>query len=799
MQMENTNTYPEQIKDLPIYPHLDDICHKLKSSASHFMVLNAETAAGKSTAMPLALLKNFGGKIYMLEGRRIAALNVASRVASLLNEPCGKTSGYEIHLEKKSSESTRFTVMTEAIFIRKLQADPELDGVNVVVLDEFHERSLYTDLALTFLKEAMVLRDDLYVIVMSATINSEKLISYLGGKQTVPFYYVEGRNFPVEIQYMGTDSIEKAVEKIICTCDGYSSGDVLVFLPGIREINRVRLYLENLNLEEEILVLHSMVSFEEQKKVLSKGTDSRRRVILSTSIAETSLTIPGVTVVVDSGLSRYNMHNQNSGMEFLVTRIESEFNAAQRAGRAGRVQKGKCVRLWNESEKRIAENVPEILRADLSALVLECAEWGFSNFEEIDWLDKPSKNNVRSAIEFLKMLGCLSEDGNITDLGKACLKTGVGIRSACIALSGTACGKEKFSTEYAAKIECRLTGTDSNFVKQVQNLQKRVQICKDLYSFSSLFPPLKSEFSTGFALLCGYPDRLGKKIGENYQFYSGKQAKVLESKGSRAGEYIVALDVNSGTDIANIMDFENIENALAEEFMALKAVKRTNASFVKGTNQISKSEDLCFGQIVLKSTKMPVEKDDFLLAWKNKVCEEGLDSLPLEEKTQKFLKRAKFLCEKKSAESAELFEKIEGLSENVDEWLFPFCSENKITEQNVHEALRWYLEGTKIDTLVPEVLVLANGFKCKIQYEEQNGCVIPVAEIIIQKIFGCFSTPEILGVPVLLRLLSPARRPLQVTQDLENFWKNTWPEICSEMKGRYPKHNWDYRIADVEE
>ena len=424
--------YPDLINQLPIAPHLDDICVSLKSSRSHSLILTAETGAGKSTALPLALLNHFSGKIIMLEPRRIAALSVASRVSTLLGEEIGKTAGYVMRLESRVSEATRFTVMTEAVLTRMLQDDLLLDGVSVVVLDEFHERSVQADLALAFLKETMSLRGDLYVVVMSATIDTASLSSYLAaGGEAVPVFTVPGRQFPVDVEYAGALLPSDAVMRELRKRDG---GSILVFLPGIADIRKTAAELEREAADADILILHSSIDFDEQKKVLSPPDDfSRRRVILSSSIAETSLSVPGVSVVIDSGLARINRMNVAAGMEMLATETESVFSAEQRKGRAGRMQRGRCVRLWRENDVRAAETAPEIARTDLTELVLECAERGVYRRDALSWLTPPSAAAWKSAQKLLIALGCLTAENKtdvenivrITSLGKAALTLGL--------------------------------------------------------------------------------------------------------------------------------------------------------------------------------------------------------------------------------------------------------------------------------------------------------------------------------------------------------------------------------------
>ena len=329
-----------KIQQFPITPFLDQISETLKTASSRAIVLTAETGAGKSTVFPLSLLDKFDGKILMTEPRRLAVLGVANRVADLLDEECGNRVGYRIQLETKKSQATQLEVVTEAILVRELQNDPALEKYNVVVLDEFHERSVNLDLALAFLKEAMELRDDLYVVVMSATIDAKKIAEYLG--DNTPVIEVPGRTFPVKVEYKPTKTVVSAIQYALDSYDG----NILVFLPGIYEIRKCESELrEIIEIDDvEIHVLHSSVNFEDQKKILTPPSNAIRRIIISSAIAETSLTIPGISVVIDSGLSRVNRLNIGTGMENLVTERESDFSALQRTGRAGREKEGFCIR-----------------------------------------------------------------------------------------------------------------------------------------------------------------------------------------------------------------------------------------------------------------------------------------------------------------------------------------------------------------------------------------------------------------------------------------------------------------------
>ena len=797
MTLEKIKT---ELAEFPITTHLENICDSLKNSPSRFLVLTAETAAGKSTILPLALMEKFSGKIIMTEPRRIATLGVANRLAELCGQEVGKSIGYKIHLENKVSKDTRLEVVTEAILVRQLQNDPALENYNVVVLDEFHERSVNIDLALAFLKEAMQLRDDLFVIIMSATIDTEKLQNYCGA----PVLKIPGRQFPVEIVYRPGMSITTAVQLSLsqppmslsgATRQSLSPSNILVFLPGISDIRKaydslLQTGMFDKDSDNELMILHSSISLEEQKMVITppcKGKLTKRRVILSSAIAETSLTVPGVSLVIDSGLARVNRLDINTGMEKLTTENESEFSAEQRAGRAGRLGPGKCIRLWEKTNKLVKELAPEIQRADLVPIVLECSERGVYNVEGIDWLDKPNKNSWKESVELLQELGMLDDKGHITSKGKAALTLGVHPRLAGIALEAFDSSKKQLNEE-GKKILLKF----STYEKSSSELQKRfINDLERRLSSCGYIQKAKPDF----LILCGYPDRLAQRISEvgaepaEYKFAGGRQAKLYDYKGA-APLWLVAPDVMAGEKTAVIFDFVIIDNNKIAGFLEKNCKVKLTCSFENGN--VQKLEQKCFGAIILSSKKIPVTEQDYALAWVNEINEKGMACLPKNSRIENFLLRVEFV-EQQKASGQNLEEK---LCQNAQEWLVPFLAGRKtLTADTVYDALYWYLEGTQIDKLAPEYLVLENGRRCKVKYEKLEE-IRPVIEIIIQRVFGCFKTPQICSKKILFRLLSPANRPLQVTEDLENFWTGAWPQICKEMKGRYPKHNWDYKVIE---
>jgi ATP-dependent helicase HrpB len=705
--------------------------------------------------------------------------------------------------------------MTEAVLIRMIQDDPSLDGVSVVVIDEFHERSVHADLALAFLKECTALRDDLFVIVMSATIETDRLAAYLGTENhPAPVFVVPGRRFPVSVAYAGPVSPADAVMHELHTED---RGSVLVFLPGIRSIRHTAAELADKGAEADVFILHSSVNFDEQKKVLAPPpSGARRRVILSSAIAETSLTVPGVTVVIDSGLARVNRMNIAAGMETLSTENESVFSAAQRRGRAGRDCPGRCICLWNQADARTAEILPEILRTDLTPLVLECAQWGVYDPGRLSWLDRPSDASWNAACVLLEQLGCFahSEDGSplrITPLGKAVLTMGIHPRLACAAFAGRedlSGAVERYILPYSQYSESSPSLQHKFCADVVQRVKKCVLRFSDADSGgkAAKYPDLSSGTRI---LLAGFPDRIARlqNTDGTYQFPSGRVASLpAAERRSSSGfpEWIVAPEADAGEREGRIYRYEAVPPADAERWLTERAVVRTDVEFTEGTYTLRKTEYRCYGKLILSAKRVQIVPEDLADAVCGAVEKNGITCLPLPEKTKDFLLRAEFYREHSRPATDESSFSL--LQRTVREWLPAFLTGSTVTGDTVYDALYWYLDGGTVDRNVPSRIVMPNGKSYKLAYEssgekkDDGGLyrIRPVLEIIIQRIFGCFDTPRVMGVPVLLKLLSPAGRPLQITDDLAGFWKNTWPQVCREMKGRYPKHNWDYRAAQKE-
>ena len=797
------------IPSFPITPHLEEICTMLKDSPSRCLVLTAETGAGKSTVFPLALLERFAGKIFMTQPRRLSAIAVARRISDLLGEECGKTCGYKIHLENRTSSSTRLTVMTENVLVRMLQSDPALEDSSVIIIDEFHERTVATDLNLAFLKDALALRDDLFLVIMSATMDAKKIAVYLAdptsGKEA-PVYSAQGRTFPVEINYDPSATVQSKIMQVLSMPN--HSGNILAFLPGIYEISKCADYLKEKFKDDssvQVHTLHSSVSMEEQKKVLSLNPVDEEKsagithVIISSAIAETSLTVPGVTCVIDSGLSRLNTMDISSGMQKLVTVPSSDFSSTQRAGRAGRIMSGSCWRLWSKNDIRPQTTEPEIRRSDLSQVVLECAQRGTASLEELDFLDPPSPAAWKESSFLLEKISMIDEKGNITAKGKAALILGTNPRLAGILLSA---GNDPALMEHARKLYDTYGPYSASDPKVKSRAWTDIKSRLENVIYIEENPPADKTM----LLLSGFADRLAMHMTEDeYMFASGKTARISGPTSSvpHGPQWIIAPETSASPRGNVIRSFEKADGTEFQKWLTERTREITECTLDTENSRVTKSQNLCYGRIIISSRKLPVAPEDTIAAWKNLVSQKGLDALPLNDESRSLILRRKFFLshsgESNSTQDASI--NLESkLAQDFSQWLEPFLGANATPDgRTVFNALSWYLDAATLGREVPEQIILPNGNRLKIAYEKSaDGQIRPVAQIIIQRAFGCFETPRIMGVPVLLHLLSPARRPLQITQDLENFWTTTWPQICKEMKGRYPKHNWDYRVAQKE-
>ncbi len=780
------------MNDLPITAHLPGIADALLGSPSGFLLLTAETGAGKSTAVPQSLLERVPGRILMLEPRRVATVAIATRIAALLGEPVGKTVGYRVRYESRVGPETRIEIVTEAILTRMLQSDPELAGTSVVILDEFHERTVNGDLALALLKDASALRPDIRVLVMSATIDAERIASALGAQ----VLSVPGRGFPVDIEYDPPSTRDGRIEPLhestaraVRRSLARAKGSVLAFLPGLYEIRKTAEALAGCG--TEICILHGSIPFQDQKRALEDSGE--RRIILASSIAETSLTVPGVEVVVDSCLSRVGRVDARTGMTSLVTVTESAFSAAQRAGRAGRTGPGLCVRLCSASDALPRQSTPEILRTDLLSLVLECVLWGVSDPSGLSWIDPPGDAAWESAMGLLRWMDAIDDGRRITDRGRRMVALGVHPRVAAVALAG--------GLEVAVR-HAIVPGGEDERRRLSDDLSRRFrELAGSGADASPHVSPHAADIPAGpaTALLAGFPDRLAKNVdGASYLFPSGTIASLapeLSRAFARPPKWIVATDVESSARAAVVRSMEPLADREAEDFLGRHGRGRSELYCDSGSwsadARVRKRERLEYGKIVVLERQREPSTDEVAAFVCASVRERGLESLPWSEAAESFLARARFA--RAHAGTAVPDADAARLLASLEEWLVPFLQgDGRLSGKSLLDALRYALAGAAVDRLAPARLTLPNGMERPLSYEvlDPSEGPMPVLETRVQDLYGCATHPAIAGVPVIVRLLSPARRPVHVTRDIPGFWRGVWVDVRKEMKGRYPKHRW---------
>ena len=770
-------------------------------------VLVAPPGAGKTTIIPLKLLDNpnINGQIIILEPRRLAARAAASQMAAILNERIGETVGFKIKGLTKVSKQTRIVVMTEGILIRMIQSDPSLSEVGCIIFDEFHERSINSDLGLALsLQLSEILRSDLRIIVMSATLDVGPVSDLLDTKAPI---ISDGRAYDVNCEYLSrprskNNKLWENFAQLISDAFEMTEGGILAFLPGEAEIRATeKLLKEKLPNAAIIMPLYGSLPFEQQNKILEPLKDETfRKVVLSTSIAETSLTISGIKVVVDSGYTRRSRYDPTSGMSRLITQKISKAEANQRMGRAGRVAAGWCYRNWAVSEEGGMLEFPpsEIEISDLSNFALELSLWG-SKPESMKFLTKPEPNRLTKAYELLNQLGAISGQNKITPHGREIAKfpchvrlahmiTKAGKKSAIIAalLQNRDIMFDKNNSDF----QMRLNKFDDGFYSGEINAGLYSKIKIDLKVFENLVQQ-NTAFSSAQSLALAFPDRIGKKRdGSNskYILSSGKGAYVHKDDPLSRKKYIVAVDMDGDQKDSKIrLGIEISENEIRELF-ADTIVWQETCYWSTREKRVKAIRKEVLGKITLKSqtwTNPPTEKISSAIL--KGIEDLGFNFSPAEEQ---FIARVKI-----GGEDYPNME-ISHLQETAKEWLTPFIKNIKTADDwkkfDCLPALRNLLSWkqlSKLDEVVPKHFVSPLGRKLSIDYLGQY----PSVELRMQELFGQKLHPMIKKKPLLLTLLSPAGRPLQKTMDLPNFWKTSYLEIRKEMRGRYPKHSWPER------
>ena len=824
-----------QSMNFPIAEVLPDIRAHL--AAHPRLVLEAPPGAGKTTQVPLALLDApwlESRKILILEPRRIAARAAAEFMSAQLGEKVGDTVGYRIRFEAKVSARTRIEVVTEGILTRLIQNDPELAGVGAILFDEFHERHLAGDLGAALAIDLQAsLRPDLRLVIMSATLDGERVARWFDA----PRLTSAGRSFPVRIEYPPAKAKEdwpfhlrRVVEKALAETEG----DMLVFLPGRREIERARSVLspsagENI----ELVSLHGELSLAEQHAALAPARAGMRRIVLATNVAESSVTLPRIRAVIDTGLAREPRFDPNSGFTRLETVNISQASADQRAGRAGRVAAGIAYRLWPQSQRLEPSRRAEIVQVELSALALELAVWGPGNLR---WLDAPPAGALASARELLMLLGALDDQGRPTQLGRALLATGAHPRLAAALradntqrslacdlialiearnpLRGEAGRSDDFRQRHAALLAYRRDGArgareNSADPAALATIDQAAAGWRRRFGVHEIFrgrhhphpnPPLEEEGLTaiGDVLVHAFPDRVARQDPNNPRRYSlsnGRGASLHQNTLLYGEPWLIALDLRFEERDSLILAAAPFDSDLLERDFTARCVRERVVRWNRDTRAVEAFEEQRFAALVLERRSVPAKPEDALPALLAAVREAGLDSLPWSDHAHALRARIAFLRE--ACPELDLPNLSDSaLLASLDDWLAPALAGktrlDSLSAQSLGEALASrldYAQRRALDEHAPESLRVPSGNERTLHYESGKP---PVLAVKLQELFGLADTPRIAKgrVGVTLHLLSPAQRPIQVTQDLRGFWERTYPEVKKELKGRYPRHPW---------
>ncbi len=864
MGTSEVSRYNRYMTDLPINKVLPEIKNTLNTH--NRVVLQAPPGAGKTTAVPITLLdqpwlKN--RQIIMLEPRRLAARNAAARMAFLLNEKVGQTIGYQIRQDSCFSDNTRILVVTEGILTRKLQADPELKNIALVIFDEFHERNLHADLSLALcLQSQQIIREDLKILVMSATLNTHAISDLLTdqAKDVAPVIQSEGRSFPVDIQYLDknikqTDArqlISSLLNTIKHVIDNHQ-GSCLVFLPGVKEINQlagqINAYLKSGTMKDILVTpLHGSLSKQQQDQAIAAPLDTKRKIVLATNIAETSLTIEGINCVIDSGLERTLQYDTSSGMNRLLTQFISKDSATQRSGRAGRVSAGTCYRLWTaqQQQRMIKHSIAEILHSDLSTLVLELANWGVHQADELQWLDAPPDSATQQAKTLLQQLGAIDESGSISRHGHDMLKLGTHPRLSHMMMKAVdlkqpylACLIASILTEkdlFLANVEksydihdrlnvlanLRSAKSKDQHGIDTQQCRRIIQSADDFFNRlkrcakESIQNTTKKTFDeglTGVLLAFAYPDRIAKQRNHDkpeYLLSNGKGASIPHFLQHHLYEYLVVanLDIkqaNAAIYLAAEITEAQLQSYFAELIQQTEAVEWNEIKQRVEAKQITNIGEIILQEKIITPKNSNIVQQRLILAIKIA----GLQCLNWTPQASSLKQRVQFINENIS-NNTELKKQLfnenpntqlpdfsdSALLETLACWLEPYLeNKNSIKQCQKLELNKLLLnqlsweQQQALDQLAPETIKVPSGSSVRIDYSDP---LKPILAVRLQEVFGLYETPAILNghCRLMMHLLSPARRPMQVTQDLNSFWRTTYHEVKKELRGKYKRHYW---------
>jgi ATP-dependent helicase HrpB len=800
--------------DLPVKEALPALKASLATQTT--VVLSAPAGAGKSTLLPLALIDEpwlEKKKIVMLEPRRLAARTISSRMAFLNGDDTGDTVGYRIRFEKKISNTTRIEVVTEGILTRMLHSDNALEAYGLVIFDEFHERSLHADLALALCREAQqVLRPDLRILIMSATLDIPGLSALL----KAPVIESKGRHYPVSIFY-GNDADEtllpELTARVVASAVKEHIGDALVFLPGEGEIRKCESLLQGQLDDVLVYPLYGQLSPAEQQRAIMPDRHGRRRVVLATSIAETSLTIEGVRIVVDCGFGRTSRFDPRSGLTKLQTHRISRDSADQRAGRAGRLSAGVCYRMWTQAtHSRLQENrVPEILEADLAPLMLDMAAWGVSDIGSLTWLTQPPKASVSQAGDLLDLLGAV-ENGKITPHGREIHRLPCHPRIAHMLIMAKDVKAKQLGTDVAAVLEerdplPREAGIDINLrvealrrARRSNNIGRFVRIEKAAAQYRNILAvdvdnAAYDPHDAGLLLAYAYPERIASaRPGNNAQFQlsNGRLAMAGHQDDLAHEQWLVAANLDQRDGMGKIF----LAAPINPKDLLPMVKEQEVVTWDTRRGGLVSNRELRLGGIVLQSR--PLEKPDQQLVEKAlfaAIANEGESLLDLDENFEQLRNRISSLVNWNGDEGWPRVDTSSLMSDPA--WIAPYLSGVKKPEDMkridaaaaLHNSLPWEKQ-QELDRLAPPYIAAPSGSKIKLQYFP-NGAT-PVLAVRLQEVFGLADTPAVNNnkIPLVLHLLSPGYKPVQVTSDLRSFWNNLYHEVKRELQRRYPKHSW---------
>ena len=816
----------KQASHLPAFSIADTVNQRLEKKAC--LVITAPPGAGKSTLLPLTILQGSkqSGKILMLEPRRLAARQIAERMSAMIDELVGKTVGYRVRFEQKVSAETKIEVLTEGILTRMLVNDPTLDGVSTIIFDEFHERSLNSDVALALTREAQqVIRPDLRIVIMSATIDATSICQALGAD----FIECDGRMFPVEVLHTQEEATEQnvaeAVAHTIRQAHKDQEGDILAFLPGEAEIRRCQDLLKDALPGTSIRPLYGMLSPKDQRLAIAPSADGERKVVLSTPIAETSLTIEGVKIVVDSGLCRTMVFDSQSGLSHLKTVRISKDMATQRMGRAGRLSSGVCYRLWSLATEHRMEDCrkPEIVDADLAPMLLDVAAWGESHAERLPWLTPPPSAHLRQASQLLTLLDAIDGKGQITPHGQQMSQLPCHPRIAQMLLNKEP-HKKALAADIAALLEEKdplavankdLALVDADINSRIVSLREiRAKKANNNYRWDRIIRiaeqyrhlvhveednrPMSST-DAGTLIAAAYPERIAKATSEGcgrFQMASGDIVLLDIQDDLSAYEWLAVASVSQRIFLAAPID---------EKDLRPMARQKDNVSWDSKRGMVVAQREYRIGSLFVDCKPIhDIDREQILQVIADAAKKEGVSMFDFSEAVQNLQHRIMTVSTWHPELELPAVDQDSFLS-RASEWL-PMFTGKAMTSAELKKidltmaiwSLLSYDQQQTVDRLAPTHITVPTGSRIRVEYRQ--GAEHPVLRVRLQECFGLTDTPRVDDgkMPVLMELLSPGFKPVQLTQDLRSFWEGTYFEVRKELRRRYPKHSWPDNPLEAE-